>query len=106
MTGWWTTRADCWDPRRAYSVRPDLWPPGSVVSWYTDDDVVMLAEWHWEEYTSDLLDWSGEAEDLHLGAPGLAESLILASLVRLDLPGAATVLADHWDPCPRPEGPQ
>ncbi len=114
MTGWWTAMAD-WglqDPTDpvvtvwAYSVRPDLWPPGSVVPWYTGvpgAGAAPLAEWHWTDHTAQVMAWADRAEALGFGGPGVAEAMILADLVRLS-PTLAPVT--HWDPCPRPEGSQ
>ena len=92
----------------AYSVRPDMWPPG------------------WGDVRVQDQGWGGgylayyalppatrtkaaEAERLGLGAPGLAESLVLGSShdlleIRSDLggPGEGGTPMVHWVPCEEP----
>ena len=62
----------------AYSVRPDLWPPGWVV-WATGQGAPgarYMTFWDWE-YTGPL-----PTPDTRYSGPGVAEALILAGQVR------------------------
>lgn len=85
MTGWWTAMAD-WglqDPTDpvvtvwAYSVRPDLWPPGSRVDCTRSTLWLALAGTPRGSLTRAGL----SAQEAGLGAPGVAEALVLADQV-------------------------
>ena len=97
MTGWWTARTTSREVLWSYSVRPDLWGPGLVVE-YTSDNLAMLAEWHWPDQVGQVTGWCAEAEALGLGAPGVAESLTLANKLDLESPDPGIT----WTPGPKP----
>ena len=83
MTTWYTVLAN--GPTRdqlAYSVRPDLWPPGTVADL---GDHGWLANWDaWPQGEAPPpVRWDGPMHEY--AAPGAAEALILSGLV-LDHP--------------------
>ena len=91
MTTWYSSwRTAPYDgPVLAYSVRPDLWPPGSYC-WSSD---LSLADW--------AVRPSGypDAVDEANGVPGAAEALILAGQVAH---GAAVRVEGAWVEIPDP----
>ena len=86
MTTWYQSGRGQ-DQRRAFSVRPDLWPPGTVAD-VADTSEGWLANWHWS---------SSPFTNLPLvkyEVPGAAEALILAGLVEADYEWGA--MHRHW----------
>ena len=76
---------------KAWSVRPDLWPPGTraVTSPY-GDWLRLASAYHGST-------WSTLTPVESYVAPGLAESLVLAGAVKVT---TATLSLDWWTPCP------
>lgn len=91
MTTWYQCQPRPRDRRQrwAFSVRPDLWPPGTVAD-VADTSVGWLANWDRSSSppTSDNLPL------VEYEVPGAAEALILAGLVEVDYEGGA--MHRHW----------
>ena len=106
MTTWYREVPDVDDEATwAFSVRPDLWPPGSHC-WAYAGRLATLADW--------ALDWTLVLDHVQVdeanGLPGAGEALILAGQVLHGAPwdkSAAAILGETrpaWTEIPDPRG--
>jgi len=76
----------------AYSVRPDLWPPGTSV-YHRDSCQPALAHHDSREWAL----WSvRRAQAAGLDVPGVAEAMVLADQLQV------WTMLDSWVACPEP----
>ena len=77
----------------AFTVRPDLWPPGTSV-YHRDSCQPALAHHDSREWAL----WSARrAQAAGLDVPGVAEALVLADQLQV-----WTINLDSWVACPEP----
>ena len=93
MTDWAQTKTP--QSMTGYSVRPDIWPPGTLVRAL---DGTPLAEWHYTTSAWVLRGWADQAATM--ATPGVAESMVLQG--HMDI--VERQEGQIWEPCPRPEG--
>lgn len=83
MTTWYKCRPPGFREQWGFSVRPDLWPAGSVVGLAATDQGWLA---NWDVRTPTYSMWDGPLEEY--AAPGAAEALILSG---------ASVRSPSWD---------